>query len=599
MLAFTVAGWLILSAYSAWQSDPVSTSITTHSITDLDFPTVTVCPPRLTHTALNYDLMRADNNSLSDKDRTDLKTKTFEILTKPSHEEYIRIMVAAANKENLNDVYEGYQSIPEAFIGNSGFRTEVWRTKGSWHTPWYKEDLQPKYYTEDRIHHFVLNFTHIAKEVGEGSLVVQVDVDIRNKQGWEETVTYNEGFKYTSAPKKKDNEGNDKVIKKSWSDAQAYCKEKGGSLASIRTWREQKEVETLAGGKKAWIGLEGLAWVDGEPLGFTNFGEESGKIMDSNECGLINRNVWGFETCKHKHDFICQKEISVKKNKLRNPYNGKQLKDMEIFQLWYKYKTHGNVIKPLRMTGIKVTWFIRNNGNTKGKNNSEKITEVKPDPYLAKMVKMANQARYVESSSEEITFKALQEKDKIIHEDIFLYKNKCMGGRIKAEFFNTTFEKIDLGNYKNMTNNNTISSEDIETGFSLFSAIVYCSESVALSQFLHRLLSTQSPRTVIQATVNTIESGDIIEADNRKGMKSFYHALDKIFKLQFGKLLLATTLNWASPQTFLGPMLEGDFPYVEAYKYEIEQCLGGGDCQAVEDLVQTLGKCHLLRGNPK
>ena len=604
LTAFTVAGWLILSAYSAWQLDPVSTSITTHPITELDFPTVTVCPPLTTHTALNYDLMRADNKSLSDKDRTDLKTETFEILTKPSHEEYIRIMVATANKDNLNDIFEGYQSIPEPYIGNSGFRTEAWRGNGSWHTPWYKEDLQSKYYTEDRIHHFVLNFTNIAEEVGEGSLVVKVDVDIRNKKGWEESVTYSEGFKYTRSQKKNANGGNDKVIKKSWSDAQAYCKEEGGSLASIRTGREQKVVETLAGGKKAWIGLEGLAWVDGEPLGFTNFGEESGNTIDSNECGLINkqgRNVWGFEACQQKHDFICQKEISLKKNTLRNEYNSTQLKDMEIFQLWYKYKTNGNLIKLLKMTGMKVTWFIKGNGNENGQKveDSENITEVKPDPYLVEMVKMANQARYVESSSKDITFKALQEKDKIIHEHAFLHKNNCMGGQIKPEYFKTTFQQIDLGNYENMTNNNSITSEDIETGFSMFSAIVYCSESLALSQFLHSLLSTQSPRTIIQATVNTIESGDIIEADNRKGMKNFYHALDKIFKLQFGKILLATTINYARSDTFLKLMLSGDFPYVEAYKQEIKQCLDGVDCKGVEDLVQTLGKCHLLRGNTK
>ena len=293
--------------------------------------------------------------------------------------------------------------------------------------------------------------------------------------------------------------------------------------------------------------------------------------------------------------------MRVKKNTLRNQYNGTQINDMKIFQLWYKYKTNGKETKLLKMTGIKVTWFIRGNGSKDGQKveDSENVTEVKPDPYLAAMVKMANQAKYVESSSKDITFKALQEKDKIIHEHKFLHNNNCIGGQIKLEFFNTTFEQIDLGNYENITNNFSISSEDIETGFSMFSAIIYCSESVALSQFLHNLISTQSPRTIIQATVNTIESGDIIEADNRKAMNNFYHALDKIFKLQFGKILLATTINWARPHLLLEPMLAGDFPYVEAYKHEVEQCLGGVDCQGVEDLVQTLGKCHLLRGVTK
>ena len=52
----------------------------------------------------------------------------------------------------------------------------------------------------------------------------------------------------------------------------------------------------------------------------------------------------------------------------------------------------------------------------------------------------------------------------------------------------------------------------------MFSAFVYCSESVALSQFLDSLLSTQSPMTIIQATVNTIESSVLLENINIQRM---------------------------------------------------------------------------------
>ena len=129
-------------------------------------------------------------------------------------------MVAAANKENLKEVFQGYQSVPEPFIGMSGFRTEVWSTSGSWQTPGFQEDYQPNYYTDDKSHNFVLNFTEIAEEVG-----------------WDEFVTYSEGSKYISPSKDKN-----KAVKKSWVDAEAYCKEEGSRLAFIRTGREQKEV---------------------------------------------------------------------------------------------------------------------------------------------------------------------------------------------------------------------------------------------------------------------------------------------------------------------------------------------------------------------
>ena len=48
---FSVAIYMITSSYKEWQESPVSTTITTHPITELEFPTVTVCPPRGSNTA--------------------------------------------------------------------------------------------------------------------------------------------------------------------------------------------------------------------------------------------------------------------------------------------------------------------------------------------------------------------------------------------------------------------------------------------------------------------------------------------------------------------------------------------------------------------
>ena len=126
--------------------------------------------------------------------------------------------------------------------------------------------------------------------------------------------------------------------------------------------------------------------------------------------------------------------------------------------------------------------------------------------------------------------------------------------------------------------------EDIKTGFMIFSALVYCSESVVLSQFLHSLLSTQSPRTIIQATVNTIEFNVLHENRNRMKMNRFYVALDHIFHFQLGKILLAT----ASPSE-LQAMIAKDWPYFTHYSQEIDECLNGASCQGIMNLVQNLG----------
>ena len=61
---FSTAFYLINSSYNDWQSSPIATSISTHPISELDFPTVTICPPEGSNTALNYDLARARNITL-------------------------------------------------------------------------------------------------------------------------------------------------------------------------------------------------------------------------------------------------------------------------------------------------------------------------------------------------------------------------------------------------------------------------------------------------------------------------------------------------------------------------------------------------------
>ena len=116
-LGFCRAGYLIHSSYSAWQESPVATSITTHPIGDLDFPTVTVCPPKGSNTALNYDLMKA-NSSLTQEDKENLKKEISKIVLQPSHQVYTKTMVGVANPENMKQIFEGFHSVPRPFAGD-------------------------------------------------------------------------------------------------------------------------------------------------------------------------------------------------------------------------------------------------------------------------------------------------------------------------------------------------------------------------------------------------------------------------------------------------------------------------------------------------
>ena len=69
---FAIAIHMITSSYKEWQESPVSTTITTHPITELEFPTVTVCPPRGSNTALNHLLEKVKDVNVTKEERQKL-----------------------------------------------------------------------------------------------------------------------------------------------------------------------------------------------------------------------------------------------------------------------------------------------------------------------------------------------------------------------------------------------------------------------------------------------------------------------------------------------------------------------------------------------
>ena len=100
-IGFVGAGILISKSYKDWQENPIATSITTHPIADLEFPVVTVCPPRHTSTALYHDLVKAGNGTLSDENRKTLRKAAYEIFIEQTHKEYTKTMLALSNRGNV------------------------------------------------------------------------------------------------------------------------------------------------------------------------------------------------------------------------------------------------------------------------------------------------------------------------------------------------------------------------------------------------------------------------------------------------------------------------------------------------------------------
>ena len=434
-----------------------------------------------------------------------------------------------------------------------------------------------------------------ADEVGNGSLVIHLDVDTREAKGWQEEVTYRIGIKYTLYTKRK-----------TWSDADLYCRSQEGKLAMILNESDLKEIKLVAKGNRVWIGAsdaleEGVwKWTDQSLVVYTNWDYGSGNNGKGSNCVFLDYYQWYDWFCAARHAFVCQSDPSTLtgNTSITLEYRKKEI-DFSQIEVQYNYIFNSSlnlmdIWKDKRMTGFRLNWYLQDS-------NGSRITEVKSnwrpkdwktevldprylDPYLVRMVQLASRARASNITREEVIKQIIQEKSNLIDVGSIKYFSMCSGGHIKPEHNLQVFNSIHIQKIENESKTEIL-DEDIKTGFMMFSAIVYCSEPVGLYQFLHNLLSNQSPRTIIQATVNTIQSVNIRNGENRKGMNKFFLALDSIFNLQFGKILLATS----SPLQ-LEAMIAKDWPYFSHYAKEINQCLSGTSCQGVTDIVNTLGK---------
>ena len=101
LTGFSCAAYLINSSYADWQASPIATAISTHPISEVDFPTVTICPPDGSNTVLNYDLARARNITLREKDRQALINLTKEIFVVEPSFDFAELTEALLNEENI------------------------------------------------------------------------------------------------------------------------------------------------------------------------------------------------------------------------------------------------------------------------------------------------------------------------------------------------------------------------------------------------------------------------------------------------------------------------------------------------------------------
>ena len=354
-LGFIGAGLLIGKSYFEWQKSPVATSISTLSIEDLDFPNVTVCPPKGSNTALNYDLMKADNDLVTEQERGKLLQDAYSAFVEAPFQEHFDRLLSQVNPENLENLFRGYQSIPKMTDENVT-ETLFCSLNGTFHTPWFGGDFEKTFFESDQQHRARIEFPeNLKEEIGSGRLVIELEINTReelNETVWIRNDTA-EILVYKFHP-----EG------KNWEDAERFCDAEGGHLASIQTFDQKRLVAEIT---PTYSASDTHAWV-----GSTN--NERGAVWEresNHTCTAVKRSTGSSTLTTYDHDcskvcaFICQAgrtNLSGKAS-LRLSFT-KDNVTFSTFLVQYSYiPTHSKQEQSWNereMTGFNLSWEIQN-----------------------------------------------------------------------------------------------------------------------------------------------------------------------------------------------------------------------------------------------
>ena len=111
--------------------------------------------------------MKADNESMTEKNRKDLIQGVYDVLIRIPHLDYADKLLAATPLEQQNLIFNGYQAFPKPIA--YGFESKVRKEFGAIRSPFYGELYDESQYESDRFHQALLDFPDdLAEQVGRG-----------------------------------------------------------------------------------------------------------------------------------------------------------------------------------------------------------------------------------------------------------------------------------------------------------------------------------------------------------------------------------------------------------------------------------------------
>ena len=538
---FCLAGTMIGQSYVDWNKSPISSTLTTHPISELQLPTITVCPPEGSNTALNVDLMRV-NESFTVRQKEQLQNEIVYTFITKSHMAYQHKLLALTDEESQKRVYDGFQSIPK-YSDLSSINIRICALQGNISTP----DIS------DTIIHYEIKCPD--------NLTTVVDLSLPPDMSGQ--VSYRAGPQYQYHP-----------VALNWEDAEALCVTKGGHLASIHSRGEQEEVMAVVpeyvigvwlGGKDK--GGKEFSWSDSSAWDHTNWapGEPSG----NKQCVWMDTHnpthVWADAPCT---ETLLPPVCAVQKVKIK-----------ESTTVFMNLTNALHVWVSQNISGFSFSW------DTEDKDKIEALyQDEKEARWFSVVVNMVYQARQRKISNTYMLQVVNVYKHAYIESQIMTTQT-CKTENMRWTYFAKVMEYMGLnstvaqfashGDDISMYKHN-VTTDDLSISFYLFTFMIYCPPDNALElyAFFHHLVEAENPRTVIQATVSSLQSNFVtVSEEHRNNVKTLYQELDMMFRFRSDEALVG--LSTDADLTF---MMDRNLTALLKSKNNITKCLDTSHC---------------------
>ena len=153
-----LSSYFIHDSFNSWDKQPTTATVSIHPISEVDLPGIIVCPPRGSHTGLNYDLLTVKNISM--EERQEMVDKVLPFLVAEDAESYVGYLETFVERGRPRNWLEGHSPVALPVLGTeTGEDRKVFQTSatsGSFHTPQNmyekKADWTYKILIDGRVH---------------------------------------------------------------------------------------------------------------------------------------------------------------------------------------------------------------------------------------------------------------------------------------------------------------------------------------------------------------------------------------------------------------------------------------------------------------